>query len=118
MASSNTDIYGAARQMLYKYSDGVWKELCNIELGNDFRDMVIFDKFAVIASGLSSDGPGRNSGIEVIDLETMDTTYYTFPDIPLPSDSVFSLEVQDLGDETYRLWIGTFEGVAFCTIQL
>ena len=92
--------------------------MCNIELGNDFRDMVIFDKFAVIASGLSSDGPGRNSGIEVIDLETMGTTYYTFPDIPLPSDSVFSLEVQDLGDETYRLWIGTFEGVAFCTIQL
>ncbi|MCF7946779.1 MAG: hypothetical protein K9K80_02485 [Spirochaetia bacterium] len=80
--------------------------------------MVIFDSYAVIASGWNTSGSGDSKGIEIINLETGISYHYTSDDIPLPSDAVFALEVQQINNDSVRLWFGTFDGIAYCDVIL
>lgn len=90
----------------------------DLTLGNDFRQMVIFAGFAVIASGWNSDGQGEMGGIEMVDLKTGASRRYSTADIPLPNGAVFTIAVQHPASGSYRLWMGTYNGLAVCDISL
>ena len=76
------------------------------------------DQYAFIISGWNSSGDGERSGLEVVDLQEKVSTHYTSADIPLPSEVVFAEEIQDFGNNKYRLWLGTFKGLGYCDLQL
>jgi len=88
-----------------------------LQLGNDFRDMVVFDSYIIIASGWNSNGPGKGEGVEIIDLRTRESAYYNATTIALPSSEVFALGLQTLGTSTYRIWFGTRSGIAYCELN-
>lgn len=111
-------VYGVTRQKIYKYEDGKWDFYCDIKIGNDIRDIKIVDKYVFIISGWNSDGPGERGGLEVVDLEKKVSTYYTANNIPLPSEELFAIEIQNFGNNKYRLWIGTFNGLGYCALDL
>jgi hypothetical protein len=116
--SDGIAVYAAARQQVFRYQDGAWTKFCDMKLGNDIRGMKIAGNYLFIVSGWNSDGPGLKGGIEVVDLRTLRTTHYYSSEIPIPSNAVFALEVQNFGESNYRLWIGTFDGLAFCDLNL
>lgn len=118
MATNNSTLYGVGRQQMYKLEDSQWVKLCSIHLGNDIRDLVVFDTYAIIASGWNKNGPGERGGIELVNLETLETQYYTANDIPLPSDAVFALSAQKIESGSWRLWFGTKDGLAYCDVSL
>ena len=111
-------VYGVARQKLYRLADDAWSFVMDIQLGNDFREMVFFDNYAVIASGWNSSGAGARGGFEIVDLVNLTSRHYTTADVPLPSDSIFALETQAISETVCRLWFGTFQGLAYCDIDL
>jgi hypothetical protein len=112
-----TKVYGVARQKLYVYTQGgTWEYFCGIELGNDFRGMKIADNYLFVISGWNSDGAGRASGLEVVDLLNKTTRYYTSSDIYIPSDYIFAIEIEQRSQNNYRLWLGTMNGIANCQL--
>ena len=117
LGSDGELLYGVARQKLYKFIDNTWVEIMPLQLGNDFRDMVVFDSYIIIASGWNSNGPGKGEGVEIIDLRTRESAYYNATTIALPSSEVFALGLQTLGTSTYRIWFGTRSGIAYCELN-
>lgn len=118
MASDGTALYGVGRQKLFVLEDSGWVEKCPIIIGNDFRDMVIVEDYAIIASGWNSDGPGEGDGFEILNLNSGESKFYTTKNTPLPSDAVFALAAQKVGSVKYRIWFGTNDGLAYCTVNL
>jgi hypothetical protein len=117
-ASDGSAIYGAARQKLYKYVNGTWSEFCALELGNDFRGMKIGQHHLFIVSGWNSSGAGRHGGLEVVDLIHKTTQYYDSSTIAIPADSLTVIEIVSHGNNNYRLWLGTTNGLAYCNLKL
>lgn len=117
MATDGYEIYGVARQQLLKLEQSEWIDLWPIALGNDIRGMFVQDGYAVIVSGWNSDGPGEHGGLEVINLSTGKSRYYTDADVPLPSDTIFTVDAQQLQNNKTRIWLGTSKGLAYCEIE-
>jgi hypothetical protein len=117
-ASDGSAIYGSARQKLFKYGNGTWSEFCVIELGNDFRGMKIGQHHLFIVSGWNSNGAGRHGGLEVVDLIHGTTQYYDSSTIAIPADSLTAVEIVSHGNNNYRLWLGTTNGLAYCNLKL
>jgi len=117
-ASDGSAIYGAARQKLYKYVNGTWSEFCAIEMGNDFRGMKIGQRHLFIVSGWNSTGAGQGGGLEVVDLIHKTTQYYDSNTIAIPADSLTAIEIVSHGNNNYRLWLGTTNGLAYCNLKL
>jgi hypothetical protein len=117
-ASDGSAVYGAARQKLFKYINGTWSEFCSIEMGNDFRGMKIGQHHLFIISGWNSNGLGRHGGLEVVDLIHRTTQYYDSTTIAIPADSLTSVEIVSHGNNNYRLWLGTTNGLAYCNLKL
>lgn len=114
---AGTKVYGVARQKLYVFSEGgSWESFCSVELGNDFRGMRIADSYLFIVSGWNSNGAGRASGLEVVDLINKTTRYYTSSEIYIPSNYIFAIEIEQRSQNNYRLWLGTMNGVANCQL--
>jgi hypothetical protein len=117
-ASDGSVVYGAARQKLFKYVNGTWSEFCALELGNDFRGMKIGRQHLFIVSGWNSTGDGRHGGLEVVDLIHGTTQYYDSSTIAIPADSQTAIEIVSHGNNNYRLWLGTTNGLAYCNLKL
>ena len=117
-ASDGSAIYGAARQKLFKYVNGAWSEFCSIEMGNDFRGMKIGQHHLFIVSGWNSNGAGQGGGLEVVDLIHKTTQYYDSSTIAIPADSLTAIEIVSHGNNNYRLWLGTTNGLAYCNLKL
>lgn len=117
LAADDEFLYGVARQKLYKFVNNSWVEIMPLQIGNDFRDMVVFDSYIILASGWNQDGPGKGEGIEIVDLNTRESAYYNASTISLPSSEVFALGAQKLDASTYRIWFGTYSGIAYCEIN-
>jgi len=117
-ASDGSAVYGAARQKLFKYVNGTWSEFCAIEMGNDFRGMKIGQHHLFIVSGWNSNGLGRHGGLEVVDLIHRTTQYYDSNTIAIPADSQTAIEIVSHGNNNYRLWLGTTNGLAYCNLKL
>jgi len=117
-ASDGSAVYGAARQKLFKYVNGTWSEFCALELGNDFRGMKIGRQHLFIVSGWNSTGEGRHGGLEVVDLIHGTTQYYDSSTIAIPADSQTAIEIVSHGNNNYRLWLGTTNGLAYCNLRL
>lgn len=118
MASDGTNLYGVARQKLFVFEGSRWVEKCPILLGNDFKNMIIVGRYAIIASGWNSNGPGNRAGFEIVNLTSKQSKYYTSGNTPLPSDTVISLAAQKVGVSRYKLWVGTNNGLAYCTVAM
>jgi hypothetical protein len=116
-ASDGTYLYGISRQRLYRYLNGAWEYYCPIKLGNDFRGAAIAEDYLFIISGWNSNGGGLSGGLEVVDLLTKTSSHYNSSVIPLPTDAVFAITIQQTGDHAYRLWLGTFKGLAYCDLS-
>jgi hypothetical protein len=80
--------------------------------------MVIVEDYAIIASGWNSDGPGAGNGFEILNLNSNESKFYTTQNTPLPSDTVFAVAAQKVGLSKYRIWFGTNDGLAYCTVDL
>jgi hypothetical protein len=117
-ATDGNVVYGASRQKLFRYISGKWEEYCDIQLGNDFRGMKAAGNYLFIISGWNSSGDGSSGGLEVVDLEARASTHYDAEDIPLPTNAIFAIEVQKLRATDFRLWLGTFNGLAYCDLDL
>jgi hypothetical protein len=111
-------VYGAARRKLFVYENGAWQEFCDLEMGNDFRGMKIADKHLFIISGWNTDGQGESGGMEVVDLREKTTSYYDSTRIPIASDAIFSIEIQEVDSDTFKLWLGGPNGVSCCEFRL
>jgi hypothetical protein len=109
-------VYGAARQKLYAYENGVWKEFCSLEIGNDMRGMKAAKGHLFIVSGWNASGPGRWGGLEVVDLRAKTSAYYDSSSIPIPADAIFAIEIESVSNERFRLWLGGPNGVSYCTL--
>lgn len=118
MASDGTNLYGAARQKLFVLEAAGWVEKCPILLGNDFKNMIIVGRYAIIASGWNSNGAGNHAGFEIVNLTSEQSKCYTSENTPLPSDTVLSLAAQKIGVSRYKLWFGTNNGLAYCTVAM
>lgn len=118
MAGNGEKLYGVARQKLFVLEGSRWVALYPILLGNDFRDMVIVENFAIIASGWNRYGAGLKAGFEIVDLLTGQSQFYSSTNIPMPSDAIFALASQQTGERHYRLWFGSNSGLAYCDITL
>jgi hypothetical protein len=116
-ASDGTYLYGISRQRLYRYLNGTWEYYCPIKLGNDFRGAAIAEDYLFIISGWNSNGGGLSGGLEVVDLLTKTSSHYNSSVIPLPTDAVFAITIQQTGEHAYRLWLGTFKGLAYCDLS-
>lgn len=117
-STNGTELYGIARQKLFMYQNGQWDYFCDIKLGNDFRGAKIVKDCMVIISGWNSNGDGLSGGIEVVNLKDKTSLHYDASDIPIPTNAVFAIEIQDLGDNHFRIWLGTFNGLAYCDLEL
>ena len=117
-ATNGTDLYGIGRQKLFIYREGAWDYFCDIKLGNDFRGAKIVKNDMVIISGWNSNGDGLSGGIEVVNLNKKTSVHYDTSQIPIPTDAVFAIEIQDFGSNHFRLWLGTFNGLAYCNLVL
>jgi hypothetical protein len=91
---------------------------CALELGNDFRGMKIGQQHLFIVSGWNSTGAGRHGGLEVVDLIHGTTQYYDSSTIAIPADSQTAIEIVSHGNNNYRLWLGTTNGLAYCNLKL
>lgn len=110
-------VYGAARQKLYFYENGAWAEFCDLEIGNDIREMKIANRHLFVVSGWNSSGAGRTGGMEVVDLRERTTGYYDSTRIPIPADALFAIEIQGFDNDTFKLWLGGPNGVAYCEFR-
>lgn len=117
-ATNGTELYGIARQKLYIFRDGQWDYFSDIKLGNDFRGVKILEDWMVIISGWNTSGDGLSGGVEVVNLKDKSSVHFDSSDIPIPTNAVFAIEIQDLGDNHFRLWFGTYNGLAYCDLDL
>lgn len=112
-ATDGTVVYGIGKQKLFIYQNGEWHYLCKIKLGGDFRGAKIAGKYLIIISGWNSTG-----GVEVVDLETKTSVHYDKSQIPIPTNAIFAIEIQNFGNNNFRLWLGTFSGLAYCDLVI
>lgn len=117
-ATNGTDLYGIGRQKLFIYQKDAWYNFCDIKLGNDFREAKIIENCLLIISGWNTNGAGLSGGIEVVDLEAKTSVHYDTSQIPIPTNAVFAIEIQNLGSNHFRLWLGTFNGLAYCDLVI
>jgi len=68
--------------------------------------------------GLEFDREGRHGGLEVVDLIHGTTQYYDSSTIAIPADSQTAIEIVSHGNNNYRLWLGTTNGLAYCNLRL
>jgi hypothetical protein len=115
-ASDGRVVYGAARQKLYIYENGTWQEFCDLEIGNAFRGMKVANKHLFIISGwgICPYGAGESEGMEVVDLREKTTRFYDSTSIPIPTDPLFSIEIESVANNIFKLWLGGPNGMAFC----
>ena len=112
MDSTGDIIYGASLNKLFRYENGEWTFYSDLILG-DIHDIKIAKNYAFIVSGWGTDG-----GLEVVNLDTKESTLYTTSEIPLPNKQILSIEIQDFGNNNFRLWLGTFSGLGYCDLVL
>lgn len=107
-ASDGTYLYGISRQRLYRYSNGTWEYYCPIQLEGGFNGATITEDYLFIISG--------GSGLEIVDLRTKTSNRYNSSVIVLPSDTVTAIAIQNTGAHSYRVWLGTSKGLAYCDL--
>jgi len=113
-ATDGTDVYGIADRKLFKYSGGAWTEFCALTLSDaDIRGAKIGRHHLFIIAGWNSEG-----GLEVVDLIHKTTKYYNSSTIAIPTDSLTAIEIVSHGNNNYRLWLGTTNGLAYCNLKL
>lgn len=117
-AAVGQTIYGAARQKLYAYEAGVWREFGSLAIGNDLRGMKAANRHLFIVSGWNSSGAGLTGGMEVVDLRAKTSAYFDSSSIPIPADPIFAIEIEGFSSDRFRLWLGGPNGVAYCTLVL
>ncbi len=116
-ASDGTTVYGIASKRLYRYINGAWEFYCPIKLGY-FTGAAIAENYLFITSGWNGGADGPSGGFELVNLKTKLSAHYGSAVNLLPTDAIFSVAIQQTGTHVYRVWFGTFKGLAYCDLTI
>jgi hypothetical protein len=107
--SDNDTLYGLSYEKLFKYDGNAWSFCFPIENIGDPTAVKRIGKYLFVTSSW---------GLGIIDLDSGTSEVYRNDRIALPSNHVTDLAVQDLGNDLYKLWFATRNGLASCQLHI